>query len=151
MIQISPVIDIEQALPILWEHDLKNQRINFPKDSPRRQLFEERIRREYTEEPDGFFFIIEVDKIVGSLILKTKINHYRGKRYGDVRAIYLDEDKRGQGHGSRMLQFADDHFKSKGCSYVFAGISAQNPASNSLFTGSGYSQTRVILEKEYEQ
>ena len=48
-----------------------------------------------------------------------------------------------------MLDFADQYFKLLGCSYVFAGIAAHNPASNALFEKAGYSKTRYLLEKEY--
>ncbi len=150
MIRIMPILMLEEAMPILWEQDLKSQKINFPQDFPQKDLFEERIRKEYAEQPEGFFFIEEEGKAVGSLILMIKVNPYRGKRYGDVRAIYLDEDKRGKGYGTEMLQFADEFFKKHGCSYIFAGISAYNPASVSLFTRGGFHQVRIILEKEYK-
>lgn len=148
--EIKQITNINEALKILWEHDQSSQKINFPKDKPNRKISEERILKEYDEEPTGYFFIYEDGKIVGSLILKTRFNPFRNQKYGDVRAIYFDDSCRGKGFGSKALEFADEYFKLKGCAYAFAGVSALNPASNALFDKFGYERTRNILEKQYE-
>lgn len=147
--EIVPITDIEQALETLWEHDAKSQAINFPKDQPNRELFEKKIRENYPEHADGFFFVHEGDAIIGSLILRTPFNPYRKQRYGEVWYIYLAPECRGKGYGKKLLEFADAYFKRKGCAYAFAGISAVNPASNALFEKAGYVTTRHILEKPY--
>ena len=148
VIDITPIINVEQALSTLWEHDQKMQKLNFPGSYPKKELFEKRIRQEYATGA-VYFFVYEQEKIIGSLILMIKENHYRCKKYGDIRNIYLDSEFRGKGYGKKMLDFADQYFKLLGCSYVFAGIAAHNPASNALFEKAGYSKTRFLLEKEY--
>jgi len=147
-ININLISDLEQALPILWEHDQKMQKLNFPESYPNKEMFEKRIRQEY-EAGAAYFFIYEAGKIVGSLILMTKENPYRRRKYGDIRNIYLEPECRGKGYGKKMLKFADQYFKEKNCSFAFAGIAAHNPASNALFERAGYSKTRYILEKNY--
>ncbi len=147
-IEIVRITDIEEALPVLWDHDQKMQKINFPGSYPHKELFEKRVRQEY-EMGAAYFFVYEEEKIVGSLILMAKENPYRRRKYGDIRNIYLEQECRGKGYGTKMLEFADEYFKRQGCSYAFAGIAAHNPASNLLFEKAGYTKTRFILEKEY--
>lgn len=147
-IKILPVSNFEEALPILLEHDKDMQNLNFPNSSPQKELVLQRLREEFNHGA-GYFFVYEGEKIIGSLLLQIKENPYRGKKYGDIRNIYLTSACRGKGYGQQMLLFADDFFKKQGCSYAFAGIAAHNPASNALFEKAGYSKTRFILEKDY--
>lgn len=148
-IKIEPVINIEEVLPTLWDHDQKNQKINFPTSFPNQEIFEKNIREEHAAGNAASFFIYEQDKIVGSVILRIKENPYRRKKFGEIWYIYLELECRGKGYGKKLLEFADDYFKKQGCGYAFAGISAHNPASNALFEKAGYLKTRFILEKEY--
>lgn len=147
--KIRNINNIEEALPTLWEHDQKNQKINFPTSKPHFKIFQENILASYKEHPQGFFLIYENNKIIGSLILRTKFNPFREQKYGEIWYIYLEPEHRGKGYGRRLLEFADAHFKNQSCSYAFAGISALNPSPNALFETAGYTKTRVILEKEY--
>lgn len=148
-IKIASMINIEDALPLLWDHDQKNQKINFPNSFPNKELFEKNLRQEHASGSTTFFFVQEQEKNVGSLILRIKDNPYRRKKYGEIWYIYLEPECRGKGYGKKILEFADKYFKQHGCSYAFAGIAAHNPASNALFEKAGYSKTRYILEKGY--
>lgn len=147
--EIKQIKDINEVLPILWDFDNDHQKINFPKDSPNYEEFLKRIRKEFEEEPEGFFLIYENGNIIGQLFLKTRYNIYRKQKYGEVRDIHLDQDNRGKGYGKKLLEFSDEYFKKKGCKYALAGVSALNEASNAVFEKSGYERTRIILEKEY--
>ncbi|MEK6809611.1 MAG: GNAT family N-acetyltransferase [Nanoarchaeota archaeon] len=149
LMQIVLIADFEEALPTLWEHDQKMQRLNFPGSFPNKELFEKNMRAENAAGDTAFFFVRERERIVGSLILRIKVNPFRRQKYGDIWDIYLEPECRGKGYGKKMLEFADEYFKRNGCSYAFAGIAAHNPASNALFEKAGYSKTRYILEKEY--
>ena len=142
-------MNIDEALRILWEHDQSNQKINFPKDKPNSDLFKKNIIESYKEQPEGFLFIYEEERIVGSVILRIKFNPYRQQKYGEVWYIYFDASCRGKGYGTRVLEYVDDYFKKNGCKFAFAGVSAINPASNAFFNKSGYERTRNILEKQY--
>ncbi len=148
--RFEAIQDIDEALPTLFEHDRQNQQINFPKDQPLKDRFEQNIREWYTKQPDGFFFVYEGDELIGSLLLRVRENPFRNQTYGEIWYIYLDATKRGQGYGTNMISFADTFFQQKGCAYGFAGVSALNPASNALFANAGYTTTRLILEKDYE-
>jgi len=154
-IKINPIANLEEAIPILWDHDQKNQKINFPNSFPHLELFEKNIRPEHASGSAASFLIYEQadasgqEKLVGSLILRIKENPYRRKKFGEIWYIYLEPECRGKGYGKKLLEFADEYFKKQGCSYAFAGIAAHNPASNLLFEKAGYSKTRFILEKEY--
>ncbi len=148
--EIRKINNLHESLEILWEHDQKNQAINFPESQPNRELFEKNMQQSYTENPEGFFFVYNEDEIVGSLILRFRENPYRKKRYGEIWYIYLSPECRGQGYGSKLLQFADKFFQQNNCSYAFAGIAAHNPASKALFAKAGYETKRIILEKEYQ-
>lgn len=147
--EIKQIKDIKEVLEILWEHDQANQKINFPMDKPNYELFKKNILEGYKEQPEGFLFVYDNDKIVGSMILRIKSNPYRKQKYGEVWYIYLYASCRGKGYGTKLLEYADKYFKSKDCKYAFAGVSAVNPASNALFSKFGYQRTRNILEKEY--
>jgi len=147
--EIKQITNINEALEILWGHDKSNQIINFPKDKPNYELFKKNILEAYREQQQGFLFIYDKEKIIGSMILRIKFNIYRQKKYGEIWYIYLDSSCRGKGHGTKALEFADEYFKKKGCEYAFAGVSALNPASNALFNKVGYKEVRNILEKDY--
>lgn len=146
--EITLITDLEKSMPILWGHDQKMQKLNFPDSYPHKEMFEKRIRQEH-ELGAAYFFVQEGGNIIGSLILMAKENPYRCKKYGDIRNIYLDPECRGKGYGTKMLEFADQYFKQQGCSYAFAGIAAHNLASNALFEKAGYNKMRYILEKTY--
>ena len=145
--EIKQIQNIHEALEILWQHDVENQKINFPHDQPNRSLFEKNILESYREQPQGFFFLFDQEKIIGSLLLRMKINPFRNQQYGEVWYIYLDSAYRGKGLGATLLEHAEQYFKQNKCSYIFAGISASNPGSNALFEKTGYKKTRIILEK----
>ena len=147
--EIKKIEDINSALELLWKYDQDHQKINFPKDKPNYEKFKESINKEYNEEPQGFFFVYENDKIIGYLKLITRFNPYRQQKYGDVRFIHLDNLNRGKGYGTKLLEFADEYFKKNGCKYAFSGVSAFNEPSNILFRKLGYQTTRIILEKNY--
>ena len=147
--EIRQIKDINGALPKIWEFDQDHQRINFPKDSPNYERFKEAILKEHQEEPEGFFFVYENDKIIGELFLKIRLNPFRRQKYGEVRIIHLDPDNRGKGYGKELLEFADKYFKEKECNYLLAGVSAFNLSSSALFEKCGYGVTRKILEKNY--
>lgn len=147
--EIKKIEDINNALELLWKYDQDHQKINFPKDKPNYEKFKDGILKEYDEEPQGFFFVYEDDKIIGYLRLITRFNPYRQQKYGDVRFVHLDNLNRGKGYGTKLLEFADEYFKKNGCKYAFAGVSVFNPASNAVFKKSGYKESRIIMEKEY--
>lgn len=145
--EIKPITNFQEALEILWEHDVENQKINFPSDKPDRALFEKNISESYAENPHGFFLVYDRNKIMGSLLLRIKHNPFRSQKYGEIWYIYLEPDYRGKGFGPKLVEHAHAYFKQHSCSYVFAGISALNPGSNALFEKAGYTRTRIILEK----
>lgn len=148
-VDLRQVTNLEEALPILWDHDLKNQVINFPGSKPNKELFDQNMHHSYSENPEGFFLVYGDGKMIGSLLLRIKENSYKQKKYGEIWYIYLEPECRGKGYGKKLLDFADEYFTKKECSYAFAGIAAHNPASNLLFERAGYVKTRFILEKEY--
>lgn len=147
--EIVQITDLEEALPALWDHDQKNQKINFPNSLPNQELFEKNVRQAKASGNAYFFYISEADKVVGSLVLRINENPYRRQKFGEIWYIYLEPECRGKGYGPKLLDFADDYFKKQGCGYAFAGIAVHNPASNILFERAGYQRTRLILEKEY--
>jgi len=147
--EIRQIVDINKSLGILWEHDQANQKINFPNDKPNYDLFKRNILNDYKEQPEGFLLIYDQGKVIGSMILRIKFNPYRQQKYGEVWYIYFDDSCRGKGYGTKVLEYADEYFKKKGCKYVFAGVSALNPASNALFDKLEYKRIRNILEKQY--
>ncbi len=147
--EIKQIEDINNVLGLLWEYDQDHQKINFPKDKPNYEEFKKNIIKEYEEDPEGFFLIYENNNPIGFLKLKVRYNLYRQQKYGDVRCIHLDTSSRGKGYGTKLLEFVDEYFKRKECKYAFAGVSAFNQGSNSLFKKLGYNTTRMILEKEY--
>ena len=108
--EIKQITDINKALDILWEHDQANQKINFPRDKPNFGLFKKNILKSYGEQPNGFLFIYEGEKIIGSMILRIKFNYYRQQKYGEVWYIYLDASCRGKGYGTKSLEYADKYF-----------------------------------------
>ena len=112
-VDIAPVTDLEEALPLLWDHDQKNQKINFPTSVPKKELFDQNMRQEHAAGSAAAFFVREQNllaapssapgKIVGSLILRVKENPYRQKKYGEIWYIYFEPECRGKGYGFVLI------------------------------------------------
>ncbi len=147
-LEIVPIRRLEEVLETLLEFDADSQRINFPKDAPNRAATEERLRKEFGEEPGGMHLVQHRGKVVGCLFLKTGHNRYRNADYLDLRNIYLAPEYRGLGVGRRLLEFMEAYAKGKGCRYLYLGTAYDNEDARRLFEGFGFRPTRVIMEKD---
>ncbi len=149
MMEIKNIINIEEALVKLWEYDIDHQKINFPKDSPNYDEFKKNTLKEYQEQPEGFFFVYEDGRIIGFLKLRIRYNPFRKQTHGWLGCIHLEPESRSKGYGKQLMKFVDEYFRKRVCAYSFLGTSFFNEASRGLFRKSGYSEVRVIMEKEY--
>jgi len=147
-IEIKPLELDEKTLDILLKFDEDNQRINFPKDRSNREETVKRIKREYKEEPKGMNLVTYQGEIIGCLFLKTRYNPYRGCYFGDLRSIYLVEEFRDKGIGEVLMSYMEEYFKKKGCKYMFLGTFVGNEKAKGLYKKMGFTETRVLMEKD---
>jgi RimJ/RimL family protein N-acetyltransferase len=63
---------------------------------------------------------------------------YTGRGWLYVSMLYIPEDMRGQGLGSRMLTIAEDEARKRGC--IGAYIDTMNPAAQKLYLKLGYAE-----------
>jgi len=147
-IEIKPLKLNKRTLEILLKFDEDSQRINFPRDRPNREKTTNRIKREYGEEPEGMNLVTYGSEIIGCIILKTRYNPYRRCHYGDLRNIYLVEKFRGKDAGEVLMSYMEKYFKKKGCEYMVLGTSFDNERARGLYKKMGFTETRILMEKE---
>lgn len=78
----------------------------------------------------------------GQPIGYASLNHFYGRPAYDETAelsIYLDEQTRGQGYGSKVMQLLEHEAASRNIHYLTGYVFAQNIPCNKLFEKQGYS------------
>jgi GNAT superfamily N-acetyltransferase len=80
----------------------------------RRRLYEFNVAR--TGIDDGRLLVLEVVDAAGALVAGLFGWTWGATAYVDL--LFVDEDRRGQGLGSRMLAAAEDEARARGCTQV---------------------------------
>lgn len=57
---------------------------------------------------------------------------------GEVLELFVDEDYRGQGIGTKMLKMMEDYFKEKKCDSIWISVFAPNNSAHALYKKFGF-------------
>lgn len=72
---------------------------------------------------------------------------WNGRRLGEVRALFVDRRRRGQGLGRRLMQEGEEFLRLFGCQSVMLMVTSSNAAACGLYHSMGYETTRYQMEK----
>jgi len=96
------------------------------------KIYDYEVFREFVKELDNdhssLIFLYEIDnKIVGTIKIIIEKKFYNEKCYvGHIEDVVVDNIYRGQGHGKKMVKFANDLCTEKGCYKVLLYCSDHN-------------------------
>ena len=108
------------------------------------------------KKDDGMIFVAEsegtVVGIVTAVILRYADHEVLGrgseKLYGYVTDLYVDIDFRDQQVGKRLMDRAEEYFRSKGCDFATVGVLAPNMGTYDFYKKIGYADRYVDFIKK---
>jgi len=80
------------------------------------------------------------------LSLRNHVDGCLGGPVGYIEGIYLKPEMRGAGHGQRLIEFATDWFRSRGCRNMAADAELDNTAAQAFMRRMGFEETYRIVE-----
>lgn len=87
----------------------------------------------------------EVGRRVGCLVLR--VGPDETGRTAWVYLIYVERDRRRQGHGRRMLAWAEEWGRANGAGHLMLNVRASNEAAMNLYESSGMSPYQIWMRK----
>lgn len=120
--------------------------------------FAEVSLRETLENVDKYqgkiWFAEDEEKVIGYVIgviwEQSKKNRLEigPHKLGEVIDIYLEEEYRGQGLGTKMLKMMEDYFKRKGCDSMWIGVFAPNENAHKTYKKFGFVDREIGMLKQ---
>lgn len=130
------------CMPDLYESNFAGFVADAPFLARRRQAL-----REAARDPAQEVLVLDADgRLAGFVWLVMEID-YRGRRQGEVAAIYVKPQWRGRGLGRMLMEEAEAVFRHWGCHSVQLMVTARNEAAVGLYRSLGYGVTRHQMEK----
>lgn len=103
--------------------------------------------REAARDPGQIVLVAEDSEgICGFIWLVVEVE-YSGRRRGEVAAIHVAKDRRGNGLGQQLMAEGESTLRSYGCDTVHLMVTGSNQAAVRLYDGLGYQVTRLQMEK----
>jgi ribosomal protein S18 acetylase RimI-like enzyme len=109
----------------------------------------------YVEQGLGIIGVAEIDgKIVGCIYAcvkeqtKDELLEYKKITYGHIPDVFIKEGYRGQGIGKKLLQFAENFLKEKGCDYIELAVRAKNTGAHQLYLELGFEDDLIEMLKK---
>ena len=122
---------------------------NFPGFSVDRQFlryYSSEIRRSLGDSCEGLFVLEEDGRARGFLwvsLIATMVDPC----IGYIKNVYVAPELREQGHGKRLIAFAEEWCASKGVTRISLDASCCNPQVVALYEGLGFEAVRLRMEK----
>lgn len=69
-------------------------------------------------------------------------------RHAWIHDLVVDETRRGEGHGTTLLEFVEDWARERDCEYVALANRLENEAALSFYEGNGLERWGYVLERE---
>ena len=113
-------------------------------DSDLFKSVEEAISKEYFEskiKDEGIFIAKEENEIVGYVIFNIAEKDYPSMRYRkqlSIEAICVDENCRGKGIGTALLEYVKKVAKEKGCTDLYLTVNKENDNAIKLYEKFGF-------------
>ncbi len=150
-------MDTERITIRNFKHSDLEKLVEFKKEStgvsfPGRDFNEESFRREllnrYSGDPESIK-VAEMDgRVVGYVYFK--ITETAFGRSGVINHVFVDEEYRKIGLGQKLMGIAEDYLKSRGLKRIRVTITKTNEPSLRMCRRLGYSEKRVVMEKELD-
>ncbi len=111
---------------------------------------------ERAAKEDGAVFVAESEgKVVG--MVSPMIQHYAkhevlgrssSNPYGYVTDLFVAPEFRGQDVGTKLMEAAEDYFRSKGCDFATVGVLAPNTGTYDFYKKIGYAERYIDFIKK---
>jgi ribosomal protein S18 acetylase RimI-like enzyme len=151
------IYDIDQLIPI-WEqqfgyhHNLDSYYYVANSEALNKQF---KLYLEHSISNDKPYILIakEADTILGFITYSIEEETYFDTnitRYGSIKELCVDEDKRGKGIGTQLMTAVEDFFASHGLSDICVNSAALNKNAMAFYEKLGYHTKRVAMYKQIE-
>jgi ribosomal protein S18 acetylase RimI-like enzyme len=115
---------------------------------PGEVAFVRQFRRALVEPGFRAFVADEAGALRGVVTLWLRENLFHAGPVGLIDEVVVDEECRGQGIGSRLLQHVVDLCARLGCAEVEVSTEADNRAAQAFYAKHGFVEESVLLERE---
>lgn len=100
-------------------------------------------------EDFGCFLALGVDGRAAGLLelsLRNVVDGCIGGPVGYVEGIYLAPEARGHGHGRRLLEFAAEWFRARGCREMATDAELENLDAQAFYRAAGFTRTWTVVQ-----
>jgi len=115
---------------------------------PEEAAFVRQFRRALAE-PGFRAFVAEASgEVQGAITVWVRENLFHGGPVALIDELVVDESRRGQGIGSRLVEHVVGVCAGLGCAEVEVSTEADNQAARAFYTRHGFVEEGVLLERE---
>lgn len=107
----------------------------------------EQIRQSLGSPTEGLFVLEQNGRARGFLWLSL-VSTMVDPQVGYIRNIYVAPDLRGEGHGRRLVEFAEEWCMDRGITLLALDASCCNERAVSLYRDAGFEVVRLRMEKK---
>lgn len=107
----------------------------------------EQIRQSLGSPTEGLFVLEQDGRACGFLWLSL-VSTMVDPHVGYIRNIYVAPDLRGEGHGRRLVEFAEEWCMGRGITLLALDASCCNERAVSLYRDAGFEVVRLRMEKK---
>lgn len=104
--------------------------------------------RQSLDSPSEGLFVLEQDGRARGFLWMSLVSTMVDPRVGYIRNIYVAPDLRGEGHGKRLVEFAEEWCLSRGIAVLALDASCSNARAVSLYREAGFEAVRLRMEKK---
>ncbi len=137
--------DVPAIVELLANDPLGKKRERF--DTPIRQPYYDAFDA-IASDPNHELVVMEIDEKVAGTIHLTVLPYltYQGGRRAQIEAVRVDTTRRGDGLGRRLLQWAIDRARERGCHLVQLTTDAARPEAAAFYETLGFRPTHVGMK-----
>lgn len=103
--------------------------------------------RQSLGNPSEGLFVLEQDGRARGFLWMSLVSTMVDPRVGYIRNIYVVPELRGEGHGKRLVEFAEEWCQSRGISVLALDASCCNERAVSVYREAGFEAVRLRMEK----
>lgn len=113
----------------------------------------EQTLKEVAENEGVFYLALDQEKVVGfivGVIERMSEEDLLGAKLalkGRVTELYINQDYRGKGLGTRLMDEVEKYFKEKGCNFIWVEVFAPNIGARALYERLGFMERDLDLVK----
>jgi ribosomal protein S18 acetylase RimI-like enzyme len=96
------------------------------------------IRRKLAEQPELFGLLCDGDEVIGSVMAG-----YEGHR-GWINYLAVSPDRQRQGHGQRLMAWAEERLRGRGCPKINLQVRQGNEAVLAFYASLGFADDQVV-------